>query len=83
VNEDGGGNGGDVVGNDGDRGDKVRGKDVRGILNAGGSVPCTGGLRGVPASPPEDVRAKGLRATPGGCNNTVGWRFVGEAMRLV
>jgi hypothetical protein len=73
--EEGVGNGGDVDGNDGERGDRVRGKDVRGIPNdslTGGSVARDGGLRGVLTSPPEDVRAKGRRAVPGGCRDNVG-----------
>lgn len=86
VNDEGGGNGGDVDGNDGERGERVRGRDVREILKdslAGEFVSRDVGLRSVLLpSPPEDVRTKGLRFVPGGCSVNVGWRFVGDAIRL-
>jgi hypothetical protein len=81
---DGGGSGGDVDGNDGDSGDKVRGRDVREIPKdslSGVSVTRDAELRGILPSAPEDVRANGLRAVPGGCRVNDGWRFVGEAVR--
>lgn len=85
VNEDRGGNGGEVDGNDGERGDSVRGIEVLEIPNdslSGVSELRDAERRGtVLPSPPEDVRAKGLRAVPGGCRVSVGWRLVGEAMR--
>lgn len=68
ANEGGSPDGGDVDGNEGERGDSVRGKDGREIPN----VSLVGGLRGELTSPPEDVRAKGLRAVLGGCSDSAG-----------
>jgi len=84
MNEDRGGKGGDVDGSDGDRGDKVRGKDVRDTPGSliGEPVPRDVGPRRVLPSPPEGVRAKGFRTVLGGGITTDGRRFVGEDIRL-
>ena len=70
------GRGGEVEGNVGERGDSVRGIDVLETPNdslSGVSELRDAERRGtmLPSSP-EDLRAKGLRAVPGGCRVSVG-----------
>ena len=84
MNEEGGGKGGDVDGNEGDRGDRVRGKVVRDKAESsliGESVLRDVGLRRVLPFPPEDVRANGFRTVLGDGSPNDGRPLVGEVVR--